>query len=45
MCHKDHKQNKSNILRYLIPVEMLAGKFPSQKLLMIYNLPEYMEMV
>ena len=45
MCHKDHKQNKSSILRYLIPVEMLAGKFPSQKLLVTYNLPEYLEMV
>ena len=33
LCHRDNMQNKQRILRYLIPVEMLAGKFPSQKLL------------
>ena len=29
LCHKDNMQNKQRILRFLIPVEMLAGKFPS----------------
>lgn len=45
LCHKDNMQNKQRILRFLIPVEMLAGKFPSQKLLQHYELPEYTEMV
>lgn len=32
-------------MRFLIPVEMLAGKFPSQKLLQTYDLPEYSDLV
>lgn len=29
----------------MIPVEMLAGKFPSQKLLQTYDLPEYADLL
>jgi len=29
MCHADYLQNKQRILRYLIPVEMNTGRFPS----------------
>lgn len=33
MCHKGYFQNKQRILRYLIPIEMTSGNFPTQKLL------------
>jgi hypothetical protein len=29
LCHRDHHENKQRIMRYLVPVEMLVGKFPS----------------
>jgi hypothetical protein len=45
MCHTDYLQNKQRILRYLIPVEMNTGKFPSQRLLQMYDLNEYSAMV
>ena len=45
MCHKDYFENKQRILRYLIPVEMTAGRFPSAKLLSEYNLMEYKDVV
>lgn len=38
-----HMENKQRILRYLIPVEMINGRFPSQFLLQSYDLLEYSE--
>ena len=35
--------NKQRILRYLIPIEMIHGRFPSQVLLERYGLNEYFE--
>ena len=45
LCYKDNFHNKQRILRYLVPVEMLIGRFPSQKLLKQYELAEYNDMV
>ena len=38
---QEHLENKQRILRYLIPVEMINGRFPSKKLLQSYDLMEY----
>ena len=37
-------ENKQRILRYLIPVQMINGSFPSQELLERYGLLEYSDM-
>lgn len=39
----EHIDNKQRILRYLIPVEMINGRFPSRSLLQCYDLLEYSE--
>ena len=36
-------ENKKRILRYLIPVEMINGRFPSRELLERYGLVEYID--
>ena len=40
---REHVDNKQRILRYLIPVEMTNGRFPSSSLLEQYGLDEYLE--
>ena len=46
LCHKDYRENKQRIMRYLIPVEVaVAGKFPSAKLLKEYDLEEYKDII
>ena len=40
---QNHIDNKQRILRYLIPVEMINGRFPSKVLLERYELREYIE--
>ena len=40
---QDHVDNKQRILRYLLPIEMINGRFPSQTLLERYDLIEYFE--
>lgn len=40
----EHIVNKQRILRYLIPVEMINGRFPSQRLLQKYDLLEYSDL-
>jgi len=40
---REYVENKQRILRYLIPVEMVNGRFPSQSLLQNYDLLEYSE--
>ena len=39
----EHFNNKQRILRYLVPVEMINGRFPSKVLLERYQLREYIE--
>ena len=38
LCHRDQFQNKQRILRYLVPVEMTYGKFPTDKMIETYEL-------
>lgn len=38
LCHIEYLQNKQRILKYLIPVEMNKGNYPSQELLRKYDL-------
>ena len=46
LCHSDYTKNKQRILRYLIPVEMNKGNFPSEDLLQRYELAgEYSDVV
>ena len=45
LCHRDQHQNKQRILRYLVPVEMTYGKFPTPKMLEQYDLTEYQEVI
>lgn len=40
LCHVDEEINKLRILKYLIPVEILAGNFPSKDYLKSYRLDE-----
>lgn len=40
---REFVDNKQRILRYLIPIEMIYGRFPSQVLLERYSLSEYFE--
>ncbi|XP_043289765.1 PCI domain-containing protein 2 [Venturia canescens] len=44
-CHKQSKRNKRLILTYLVPVKMLLGYMPKQRLLEKYNLMEFWELV
>jgi len=44
-CHKTALTNKKAILRNLIPVKLLRGRFPTQSLLKKYELNEFMSMV
>ncbi|XP_014213857.1 PCI domain-containing protein 2 [Copidosoma floridanum] len=44
-CHKKSKKNKRLILMYLIPVKMLLGYMPQQKLLRKYNLMEFSDLI
>ncbi|CAG9311844.1 unnamed protein product [Blepharisma stoltei] len=39
-CHKDNIRNKRIILRYLVPVKVGRGKFPTEALLRKYKLQE-----
>ena len=45
LCHRDQDQNKQRILRYLVPIEMTYGKFPTEKMLAQYDLDEYKEVI
>ena len=38
LCHVGYHDNKKRILRYLIPVEMNKGNYPTSDLLEKYNL-------
>lgn len=38
VCHPNHLKNRRLILKYLVPVKILIGKLPSEKLLHTYNL-------
>lgn len=40
LCHVDADTNKQRILKYLIPVEILSGNFPSKAYLKSYRLDE-----
>uniref|UniRef100_A0A7S0LNH2 PCI domain-containing protein n=1 Tax=Coccolithus braarudii TaxID=221442 RepID=A0A7S0LNH2_9EUKA len=40
-CPPSHRQNKRLILRYLVPVRMALGKFPTRALLEKYHLSYY----
>ena len=40
-CHKDALQQKSRILQFLIPVQMLLGKLPSAAIREKYNMHMY----
>ena len=33
LCHSNYLKNQQRILRYLIPVEMLKGNYPTEALL------------
>ena len=45
LCHREYLENKQRILRYLIPIEMISGKFPSEKLMEQFDLSEYRDVV
>ena len=46
LCHKDHIINKQRILKYLIPIEMNKGNYPSEALLQKFDLQkEYSNIV
>lgn len=46
LCHKDYLKNQQCILRYLIPIEMNKGKYPTIELLTKFDLKsEYGEIV
>ena len=46
ICHKDYLKNQQRILRYLIPVEMIKGNFPTEALLEKFDLKnEYSDIV
>jgi len=45
LCSQDYIKNKQRILRYLIPIQMNTGNFPSNKLLETYDLVEYKNLV
>jgi len=40
-CHRNSRQNKRLILIYLIPVKMLLGSLPCERLLLKYRLTEF----
>eukprot|EP00039_Didymoeca_costata_P006185 m.88126 g.88126 ORF g.88126 m.88126 type:complete len:403 (-) comp13146_c0_seq1:93-1301(-) len=42
LCHKDSRSNKALILTYLIPVKLLVGHMPSNRLLSKYGMHQYM---
>ena len=42
-CHKEAGGNKKRILKFLIPIKMTLGFFPSEALLKKYQLDEYLE--
>lgn len=44
-CHKDATANKRKILNYLLPVKLLRGRLPTQKLLQKYSLYEFLPLV
>lgn len=44
-CHRDHLANKSRILQFLIPVKLLLGKFPQERLLQKYDLPQFVGLI
>jgi hypothetical protein len=46
LCHKDYLKNKQRILKYLIPVEMNKGNYPTEELLVKFDLKnEYGDIV
>lgn len=46
LCHKDYLKNKQRILKYLIPVEMNKGIYPTEELLTKFDLKsEYGDIV
>lgn len=46
LCHSDYLRNQQRILRYLIPVEMIKGTYPTAALLEKYELKsEYGDIV
>ena len=44
-CFRRNTKNKRRILIYLIPVKILIGYLPKEKLLKKYNLPEFIDIV
>jgi hypothetical protein len=44
-CHKHSRKNVRLILRYLIPVRLILGILPSKKLLEMYDLKEFYDVV
>ena len=46
ICHQDSTKNQQRILRYLIPVEMIIGNYPTEALLEKFELKsEYGDIV
>ena len=46
LCHKDYIKNKQRILKYLIPIEMNKGNYPTEELLSKFELKsEYGDIV
>ena len=43
-CHKNYIKNKMLALRYLIPIKLMDGIYPSENLLIKYKLTEYIEL-
>jgi len=44
-CHMNAKKNKKRILNYLLPVKLLRGRLPTDKLLQKYSLHEFTSIV
>ncbi|KAL6772454.1 hypothetical protein ACKKBG_A30295 [Auxenochlorella protothecoides x Auxenochlorella symbiontica] len=40
-CHRGAVRNKAKILKYLVPVQLLLGRFPSAALVQQYQLQQY----
>lgn len=44
-CHKNAKENKKRILKYLIPIKLYRGRLPTTQLLNKYGLEEFKPLV
>merc|ERR1712130_655704 len=45
MCARGHFRNKRKILQFLIPVKLLLGKFPKNRLLLKYKLHQFEQII